>query len=257
MQIDHSSLIPYYAQIQEQVRAQILAGHYVPGSMLPSEAELCDLFDVSRIVVRQALRELEFEGLIYRRRGKGSFVAEAKVHEQLVQKLSGFYHDMVEQGHRIANQILRQESLPADQDVAYQLSLKESDQVIVCERLRLVDGKPINFSISYVPHAHCPSLLDVDLTNRSLYAYLEKSCGQPIVRGRRTIETQLPAGKLADLLHIDTEQPVFKIVNTCLLRDGTPIEHSVGYHRGDRTIFQVELRRGQDGDWDSSHRLIE
>ncbi len=241
--IDYGSFVPYYIQLKEQIKGQIDLGHYGPGDLLPSEADFCRTLAVSRTVVRRALQELEYDGLIYRRRGKGSFVAEPKVRERLAQKLTGFYQDMVEQGHSVTNRVLRQELLPAGADAGKYLELAVSTQVIICERLRLVDGKPINFSVSHVPYAACPTLLLADLKEQSLYAFIEQACGQRIVRGRRTIETSLPTRQIADLLELDVHLPVFKITSTCYFADGTPIEHSRGYHRGDRSLFEVELLR--------------
>jgi GntR family transcriptional regulator len=244
--IDHQSWIPFYVQVKERLKEQIDSGALSPGSLLPSEAELCTLFGVSRIVIRRALQELEYEGRIYRRRGKGSFVAEPKVHEQLVQKLTGFYQDMLDQGHEVTNRVRRLELVAAGADVASALEVKNATAVVVCERLRLVDGKPVNFSESYVPYAVCPALLDADLRNQSLYAWIERACGQRIVRGRRTIEAILAPAHIAELLEIDAHLPVFKITSTCYLADGTPIEHSRGYHRSDRSLFEVVLLREPD-----------
>ena len=256
-QLDHDSFVPYYVQIKEYLRQRIAQGDLPPGALLPSEAELCAAFDVSRIVARRALQELEYEGLIYRRRGKGSFVAEPKVHEQLVQRLTGFYQDMVDQGHKVLNRVLRLETVAADDDIGQRLQVPAEGTLIVCERLRLVDDKPVNYSVSYVPFALCAGLLDTDLTQRSLYAFLEACCGQPITHGQRAIEATLPTPHIAELLDIDADLPVFKITNTCYLQDGTPVEHSVGYHRSDRTLFEVQLVRNAERSLPGGYTLIE
>lgn len=242
-QIDYESAQPYYAQILASLRQAIMAGVWQPGEILPSETELCDALAVSRTVVRRALQELEYEGLIYRRQGKGSFVAERKLQERLVQRLTGFHQDMVEQGHVIVDRVLRLDAVVPDTEAAEALGLGEHSDAIVLERLRVVDELPVNFSISFVPRERCPELLVADLSSGSLYAFLERACGQRIVRGRRTIEAMRPTAHLAQILEIEPDLPVFKITNTCYLADGTPIEHSRGYHRSDRTLFQVELLR--------------
>ena len=92
--IDFNSLIPFYIQLMDTLRAKITQGEWQPGDQLPGEHTLCDTYGVSRTVVRQALRELELEGLIYRRKGKGSFVSKPKISGALAQKLTGFYQDM-------------------------------------------------------------------------------------------------------------------------------------------------------------------
>lgn len=243
VQLDPTSFTPYYAQLLEYLRGEIARGVWKPGDLLPSEADLCNTFTVSRTVVRRALQELEYQGLIYKRRGKGTFVAEAKMHEAMVQRLTGFHQDMIDQGYSITNRVLRQEAAAAEDDVRNALAMSADQSVIVCERLRLVDEKPVNFSVSYVPQDRCPQLLTADLRNQSLYAFIEQATGRSITRGRRTIETILPSEQIAELLEIDGDLPVFRITNTCFLEDGTPIEHSLGYHRSDRVRFEVELLR--------------
>src|SRR6188508_2533234 len=98
--MERATRVPYYAQLQEILAEQIRQGTWPPGHLLPSEAELCARFGVSRTVVRQALSELVHEGLIVREQGKGSFVAQPKISEGLVQRLTGFYEDMAQRGFK-------------------------------------------------------------------------------------------------------------------------------------------------------------
>ncbi|MCB9138048.1 MAG: GntR family transcriptional regulator [Caldilineaceae bacterium] len=223
----------------EQINAHV----WTPGAMLPSEAELCAAFDVSRTVIRQALQEMEQSGIIYRRQGKGSFVAERKVYETFAQQLTGFYHDMINQGHRVVNQVLKQDVVSADNQIAAALDIAPDAAAIICTRLRYVDDVPVNLSISHVPFDACQPLLQSDLTERSLYDLIESITGKRIMGGKRIIEAVLPSAELAELLDVTGEMPLFKLTTVCYLEDGTPIEHAVGYHRGDRSRFDVELIR--------------
>ncbi len=92
--IDRRSPIPYYIQVKKALQEYIEHGERQPGDQLPGELELCRMFDVSRTVIRQALREMEYGGLIVREKGKGTFIAEPKIGESLVQYLTGLYQDM-------------------------------------------------------------------------------------------------------------------------------------------------------------------
>lgn len=253
MPIDRNSFVPLYIQVKEHLRHQIGQGVWQPGEQMPSETELCNAYDISRTVIRRALLELQHEGLIYSQKGKGSFVAEPRVHEVLAQNLTGFYHDMTKQGHKVSSRVLRLESSEATDVLASILEVEPDDPLVLCERLRLVDGNAINVSISHVPRERCPELLGADLTSTSLYSYIERACGQRIVRGHRTIEAILPSEHIADLLGIARDVPVFRINTVCYLEDGTPIEYSSGYHRSDRTFFEVALLRETGaGDDDAS-----
>jgi len=117
-QIDFDSHIPFYIQLMEILKEQIRSGKWKPGDQIPGEQELCSIYNISRTVVRQALLELELDGVINRRKGKGTFIAEPKISEGLVQNLTGFYQDMVERGLKPVTQVLHQLVVPACEKVA-------------------------------------------------------------------------------------------------------------------------------------------
>jgi GntR family transcriptional regulator len=241
--IDRTSPIPYYVQLKEALREQIENGAWVPGDRLPGEPELCRNFDVSRIVVRQALKELTYEGLIVRHKGRGTFVAEPKIAESLVQKLTGFYQDMADRGHTPVSKVLAQAVVPAGQKVASQLQVPAGKPLIEITRLRFVDDEPIVLVTTYLPEALCPDLLHADLSHQSLYSFLERECGLTIVRGRRVIEA-VPASEYeATLLELETGAPLIMLESVSYLEDGTPVEYYHALHRGDRSRFEVELVR--------------
>ncbi len=241
--IERGSPIPLYVQLKEILCEAIESGLWRPGERIPSEPELCEAFGVSRTVVRQALKELAFEGLVVREQGKGTFVAEPKISEGLVQKLTGFYQDMVERGHRVQTMVMRQEVLPASHRVADRLRLKPGDPVIRIDRLRSVNEEPIVFVTTYLPYHLCPSLLQADLSAQSLYAFLERECGLRLGRGRRTIEA-VPASEYeAKLLQVEKGAPLILLDSVSYLDGGTPIEYYRALHRGDRSRFEVDLIR--------------
>jgi GntR family transcriptional regulator len=241
--IDKENPIPYYVQLKDALREKIERGEWKPGDQLPGELELGQMFDVSRTVIRQALQELTSEGLIVRKKGKGTFVAEPKIGESLVQKLTGFYQDMAERGYTPVSRVLKQRVMPADQKVAHYLNLAPGTPVIEIERLRFIEGEPIVLVTTYLPHDACARLLQVDLTHQSLYKFLEDECGLLIARGRRTIEA-VPANKYeAELLRVEIKAPLILLDSISYLANGTPIEYYHALHRGDRARFEVELIR--------------
>jgi len=241
--IDFGSHIPYYIQLLEALKQQIGTGEMKPGDQFPSESDLCETYGVSRTVVRQALREMELEGLVVRRKGKGTFVAEPKIIESLAQKLTGFYQDMVERGHHPVTQVLHQAVEPPNKKVAEYLGIDPSRPVIHIRRLRFVKDEPIVLVTSYLPYDLCPDLVNVDLTNQSLYAYLENQCGIRIAYGRRSIEAVAANEAEAHLLQVERGAPLILLNSVSYLEDGTPIEYYHAVHRGDRSRFEVELVR--------------
>jgi len=246
--IRRDSPIPYYFQLEGFLKEEIESGRWNPGQQIPSEAEFCEAFGVSRTVVRQALNELVNEGLLYRRRGKGSFVARPKIAESLVQNLTGFYEDMVAKGLTPITQVLEQKLIPASKKVAGMLSLKEGDQVIKMDRLRSINNEPILIVTTFMPYQICPALLEEDLTKRSLYAVLEDRYKLEIARGRRTLEAISASEEDAKLLGIEEGDPLVLLKSVSYLKDGRPIEYFEAKHRGDRSRFEVELIRIKGGD---------
>ncbi|MCS6828222.1 MAG: GntR family transcriptional regulator [Caldilinea sp.] len=241
--IDHFSPIPYYIQIKNIIRDLIEHGEWKAGDSLPSELELCQIFGVSRTVIRQALQELTYEGLLVRERGRGTFVAEPKLSESLVQRLTGFYQDMADRGHPPITQVLMQELVPAGPKIAAYLQVEAGAPLIRLDRLRFVKGEPIVLVSTFLPHHLCPQVMHADFTRQSLYVFLERECGLFIVRGRRFIEAVTANEYEARLLGVTKGAPLLKLESVSYLEDGKPIEYYYAFHRADRSRFEVELVR--------------
>lgn len=241
--VDHDSPIPYYVQVKTSLKGAIEQGEWEPGDQLPGEMELCDRFGVSRTVIRQALSDMVHEGAVIRRKGKGTFVAEPKIRESLVQRLTGFYQDMAERGHEPVSQVLRSEVVPASGLVASELEIAPEIPVVEIERLRFVEDDPIVLVTTYMPAALCPGLAEADLERRSLYEYLKTEYGHEIARGRRTVQA-VPANEY-EAKHLQVRQgaPLILLDSVSYLEDGTPLEYYHALHRGDRSQFEVELVR--------------
>ncbi len=245
-EIERSSYIPLYIQVLDAIKEYIEGNELEPDHQLPGEADLCRMFDVSRTVIRQALQELEYKGLIYRTKGKGTFVARPKIHEGLFQELTGFYQDMQTRGHQPVSEVLKQEKVQASKRVAIFLEIEEGSAVIQIGRLRYVNQEPIVLVTTYLPFHLCPELLAVDLTARSLYEFLEKEHGLQITRGKRYLEA-VPANQVeAAMLQVNLGAPLILLDSVSYLADGTPLEYYHALHRGDRSRFETELIRVQD-----------
>lgn len=234
------SHLPYYVQLKHILKAQIrqCAAH----APLPSESELQKQFDVSRPVVRQALTELAFEGLVYRRRGKGTYVAPPKVMEGQVQHLASVKEELVNQGYEPVTVVLQQELISADGSLAEQLSVVPGAILVALRRLRLINGEPFMVASSLLPHELCPGLESIDLVTRSLYQVLSAEYGLAIARGTRTLESIAAVGRVAEELRVPVGQPLMHIELTSYDPYGRTIEASESYHRGDRAKFHFELK---------------
>jgi GntR family transcriptional regulator len=241
--INFDSHIPYYIQLVDLLKEKIQGKIWLPGDQIPGEQDLCEKYGISRTVVRQALGELELEGAISRRKGKGTFIAEPKISEGLIQKLTGFYQDMVERGLKPVTKVLHQNVNSANEKVARFLGIQMGDKVIDIQRLRFINDEPIQLVTTYIPFEICPQLATVDLTNRSLYEFLETVGHVSLAKGRRYIEAVLANDTEAALLGIDRGAPLLMLDSLSFSSDGKPVEYYHALHRGDRSRFEVELLR--------------
>jgi GntR family transcriptional regulator len=241
--INFESHIPYYIQLMDILKVKVQSAEWIPGDQIPGEQDLCERYQVSRTVVRQALRELEFEGVITRQKGKGTFISLPKISEGLVQKLTGFYQDMEERGLKPGSQVLHKNVGPSSEKVAFFLNIEPGEEVIDIQRLRFINDEPIQLVTTYIPFKICPSLATFDLANQSLYAYLEKECGIFLAKGHRFIEAVLASEYEAAQLGIERGAPLLMLDSVSYSEDGRPIEYYHALHRGDRSRFEVELVR--------------
>lgn len=240
--IDRSSSIPLYVQLRDALQEQIEQSVWVPGDQLPGDQELCEVYGVSRTVVRQALQELSYQGSIVRQRGRGTFVAEPKISStSLVHSLMGFQEDMDERGLELHNQVLEKVMLPAEPKIAQYLELEALAPIVKLERLRFVEGEPIVHVTSFLPYDLCPTIMNADLSQQSLYAYLDGECGLRVARGRRAIEAIAVNEPEARLLQIEAGAPVIRMESVSYLEDGRPIEYFDALFRGDRSRFELEV----------------
>ena len=241
--IDRRSPVPYYHQLKELLREEIESGRWPAGMQIPSEPELCRTLDVSRTVVRQALGALEHERLLRRRKGLGTFVAEPKIRGRLVQSLTGFHDDMLAQGRVPRTIVLGQDRVRANRKVAEQLGVGIGTLVVAIERVRSVDDEPIVLVITYLPADLVPGLEAIDLTDRSLYQTLAESFDLHIDRGRRSLESIAASDDVALRLEVEEGEPVLFLSSVTFLADGRAIEYYEAWHRGDRSVLEVELVR--------------
>jgi GntR family transcriptional regulator len=239
--IDKESPVPYYHQLKEFIRGQIESGNWKSDQKLPSETLFCERFNISRTVVRQAIKELQNEGYLSTVKGKGTFVASAKITSGFVDNLAGFLEVFQKQGYRVTTRILKQEIIPANPSIADKLHLPVNTPVVYLSRLRELNREPSVYSDNYIPADLCPRLVNENMKDKSLYAYLEEMCGLEIYKGHRYIGVTLANEYEASLLGIAVGSPLIEVDSVTYQRNGRPLECFHSLHRGDRMRFEVNL----------------
>ncbi len=237
--------VPLYHQLKLALHQEIERGIYKPGDRLPSEPELIREYGVSRITVRQALDELEAEGLIVRRHGKGTYVAERRIEQELV-RLTDFMEDMQQAGQNPSSRVLAFAHEPASPLIAGALHLTEGTEVVRVERLRLADDRPIAYDITWLPLRFGALLAGMDLTQETIYHILEARYAIPVVSGAFSITATTATNQQADLLDIPAGAALLLIQRISYTTKEEPVYVQDRYYRPDRVQYRVILRRHDD-----------
>jgi GntR family transcriptional regulator len=235
------SPLPYYQQLYVILRDRIVSGEWKPGDMLPSETELIERYEISRITVRQALEKLVEEGLIYRRRGLGTFVAVPGI-EQSLNRIVSFTEDMRRRGLHPGTQVLSATVVAASEELAEKLQVSPGEVLARFERLRLADGEPLSIEISHLLLRLCPGILEYDYAQRPLREELEQSYNIYLVRAQQMIHAVAAGKEIAARLSVPNNTPLFYIERVSYTQQETPVEFLQLYHRGDRYALYNELR---------------
>ncbi len=239
--IVRDSKLPIYHQLYQILRHNIARGGWRPGDMLPSESELIEQYRVSRITVRQALELLVNDGLIYRQRGRGTFVAHPTV-EQGMTRIINFTEDMRQRGFQAGTEILSSGLAPAAPEIAEKLQVEPGEELACLERLRLADGEPMSIEESYLVHRLCPDVLRDDYTQNSLRAAIERDYGLHLTRAKQVIRAISVSGELAQKLSIPPNSALLYIERVSYSQPNIPVEFLRLHHRGDRYVLYNELR---------------
>jgi len=232
------SSVPMHTQIREIVRRRVLDGTYAPHSQMPSESQMMEAFSVSRITIRQALGDLQKEGLIFKVPGKGSFVAKPKAFQNL-SRLQGFGEAMGPSGYETFSQVLSMRQVPASDVVARRLQLALGDAVYEIQRLRYLNREPISVDQSYFPLALGERLAQEDLPTRDIFVILENDFGLHLTHADVQIEAISADEFLARQLRIAESSPLLRI-ERLTYADDQPVDFEFLYYRGD--AFQYRLR---------------
>lgn len=242
--IDRHSAAPMYDQLRQLIIEGISRDGLQPGDPLPGEHRLCERYGISRTVVRQALAQLEHEGLVERVKGKGTFVSRPRTAESLVHTLVGLYDDVERRGGHVHSDVLRHEQALADDEIAAALEVAPGTPVVVLERLRHVDGEPWSLSTTWMPEDVGGVTLGVDLSEASLYRVLAES-GIVATSGVRSAEATVATHEQAQHLGVSAGSALLRLRSVSRGADGIPIEYFVAHHRGDRSRFEFQLQQEQ------------
>ena len=241
---------PLYAQVKAHLRDQIVGGGLEGHARLPTEHALTAAYGVSRITVRQALRDLEDEGLIFRIHGKGTFVSQRKATQDLA-RLQGLGEAMAAAGVAIFNEVRALELVGADSAVGKALALATGTSVVHLSRLRHVAGRPVSLESSFLPERTLTPLRRADLARRDLYEVLENDLGLAIGHAEVAIEARAAEREVARALRIEPHAPLLYLERRTCDRQGNPVDFDRIHFRGDAFRYQLRIERARATDQES------
>src|SRR5579863_1647100 len=240
--IDPASPLPLYAQVESILATGMADGTFPPGTRLPNEEELVERYAVSRTTIRQTIQNLVRRGLVEIRRGKGTFVLQAKITQELTE-LSGFVEDMQSLGRHASARVLDNQIVPASESVARQLAIPADTLVVRIQRVRLADNAPLSFDETYLPRQIGERIIENNLETEPIFSLLEQKYDTPLVEAEYRLEAVLADITVARALGIAAGSPIFLIERTSYTAGRQPIDYEKLYYRGDQVRFVTRLAR--------------
>lgn len=222
--------------------SSIADGTFPAGSRIPKEEDLIEKFAVSRTTIRQTIQNLIRRGLVEIKRGKGTFVAQPKITQELTE-LSGFVEDMETLGRRASARVLDKKLVPANEDVAQHLGLTVGTMVMRIQRVRLADEMPLSFDETYLPREIGEKVVENDLESEPIFTLLEEKYSMPLIEAEYKLEATAADSVVARALGVSAGSPIFRIERTSFCEGHQPIDYEKLHYRGDHIRFVTRLAR--------------
>lgn len=242
--------LPKYFTIKRSILVMLDSGELGENSLLPSERELMQNYNVSRITVRKAIQELEQEGFVYKVQGKGTFVRGEHKKQDLI-SITSCTEDVKRQGMTPSRKVLYKQIILADKKRQSRLCLAEGENVFCMSRVYFADGEPINYTTVYLPYKLFKGIELYDFEKYSLYGVIENDYSIKITRAERTLEAVLSYGDICKELNIHAGIPLilFQCITYGEIKGKEiPIETFKCFYRSDKFKFCINQVRKEKFD---------
>ena len=237
MYINKNDPLPAYQQLKKSIIDKIQSKEYLPGQSIPSERQLSADLSISRMTVRQAFKELEADGILFREKGKGTFVARPLFEQKNIMSFTDFVQS---KGLTPQTKILSFESVLPSTYLMDIFDLKEKEQFYHFKRLRLAENIPIAIEEVYIPQRICPNLSKEDLAY-SLYKLLKDKYGHVVTSVKNTITALAPNAEHTQLLNIPKDIPLLSVSGINLNQDDLKIYYESSFYRADEYKYSIHV----------------
>lgn len=234
--------VPKYYQLKKEIIRKIETEEYTSDGPIPSERELMEQHQVSRITVRKAIDELVVEGYLYKIQGKGTYVKTDENSNDLFSLVS-CTQAVCNMGMKPTKQVITAQILPSDRKRAKALNLADKELVFQLGRVLYANEEPLNYTLTYLPVKLFPGLEKHEFAGESLYQVLEEEYHVKITKARRTVEAVLVKDEIAEYLDIEQGMPVILFGCTTygdVNGQEQPIESFKCYYRTDKYKFYID-----------------
>lgn len=235
-----SSATPLYHRLTQALTDQIVSQRWPAGSELPSEIELCEHFGVSRGTLRRALADLARHGLLERKQGRGTFVADSKFEGSVLASYAFYRSGAI--AHDVGSKVVKCELRPPPADLRRLFGLRKGEAVYELQRVQFMHGVPITLAASFFPASLTPGLEKRDLSKMHLYELLESAYGLYFLRAEDAIEPVLADVTVAQHLGVKIGAPVFRIERLSYGHGDRVREVRRSFMRGDRYKLRIDLK---------------
>lgn len=238
--INKSSRLPLYYQLVDIIKEKIESNELAEHDKLPPERELCEIYDVSRATVRQAMKELEIAGYVYKSHGKGTFVMSKKIKQDL-QKFYSFTTEMEKIGKKPSSQVIEFEAIECNNKIAAKMGCKLGDKLYKFKRLRLADNEPMMLETTYIPLARFQGISKAQLETQPMYTIFSEQFNVKITMAEESFVPVTIREDEALFLQAIPKSPAL-MVERLTYEGNTVIEYTVGIVRGDKFKYRVVLQ---------------
>lgn len=229
--------------VKQYIYAQIDKQLYRPGQIIDSESQLCELLKVSRMTVRKALDELVGESIVYKEKGRGTFVARKPKYAEF-QCGVAFTKEVLKRGMVPTTKDSTLELLQADEDLAKQLHIEIGDKIWKVTRVRCADNEPILYAVEYYVYALCNDLT-LNIVNKSIYNHLEDK-GITFAFLDQKLEAIICDKLIAPKLQVEVGHPLILMSLIAYMKNGIPFNCGIEYYRTDKyTLIQSIYNNGE------------
>lgn len=226
-----------YQEVKQDILKQIHDGFYKSGDRIPSERDLCGLYKVSRMTLRQALSELEQEGILVREKGRGTFVTTPNLYQE---NLRSFTQTLIERGMIPSTIVIEASKVLHLRSISQLLGLDKDEPYYKVKRIRLGDDIPIALETIYIPVKYAKDLKNHNLST-SMYKILEQHYGYELFRNACEIEASLAPRDILDLLDLKKTTALLKVSGITYAQGDLKLFYEESYYRSDLYKYHVDI----------------